>query len=81
MLIYFFEFFHTTIVRMIFQNIKHLFSYDVDFIHSLEISLKYLSLQTASSLVNSSLRFQIFSAAFAMFTFEHFKFQIVSNVS
>lgn len=63
---------------MIFQNIKHLFSYDADFIHSLEISLTYLSLQY--SLVNSSLRFQIFSVAFAMFTFEHFKFQMVSNL-
>lgn len=47
---------------MVFQNVKHLLSYKADLIQSLEVSLTLLSLQIASSLISSSLRFWILAA-------------------
>lgn len=67
--IYFTDFFQANIFCVIFQYIFQYFSYDAIFIHFLEISLIFLFLQIVSSLVNSSLRFQVFSVAFVMFTF------------
>lgn len=65
-----------TSLCVIFQNVKHVFSYDADFIHSLRISPIFSCLQVLSSLVNSSLRFQIVSAAFAVSTFEYYNFKL-----
>lgn len=56
---------------MIFQNVKSLLNHDDDFIHPLEICLRFLALQVAFSLINSSLIYQILSAAFALFSSEH----------